>query len=521
MRETLLTTPELFQVFNGGIVCTANTVEIKQDGDQHVAHITFNHNEEQGIVNGGHTYACLLHVLQGNANYADGKSLRAMLMQDTKQPNATVERLIGDESALADRIAVARQKTQVQMEIVAPVASAELLAAIAKARNYVQGVEATALANLEGKFDVMKHVLAQAGPPFGEQFIHRVVWKTNQEVPDDGPKISVKLLIQILALMNIRDYSPNTRVAASVYARSGVIVREFSEAEGDKQRFYDSLTQLMPHFLELYDTIYAALPSLDPTYPWADGKIGADRRARASRTPFLAKPCASKVANAFVWPVFSAFRLLLQEDPTTGGVTFADDPFAMFEDRQNEIVGLLQNFHRNEANGLIQMVGKNPLIWERMQSCIREEMAIRQRMGQPARPLVPRATLPPNAPASDSEGVSVPSERLAFVDDPQFVGARNTTERYLAVLTWCYRNHAAQFPLICDTVRGRHRVYFSRDRNEIESAGNATAPKSIPETPYWASTNHSTEDKKEKLTEILVRVLGYDERIVRPSLAAL
>ena len=45
MRETLLKTPELFQVFNGGMICTANNVELKQEGNNHVAFVSFNHDE--------------------------------------------------------------------------------------------------------------------------------------------------------------------------------------------------------------------------------------------------------------------------------------------------------------------------------------------------------------------------------------------------------------------------------------------------------------------------------------------
>src|SRR4051794_32733534 len=34
MRETLLTRPELFQIFNGGMVCTATSVDVRQDGSE-------------------------------------------------------------------------------------------------------------------------------------------------------------------------------------------------------------------------------------------------------------------------------------------------------------------------------------------------------------------------------------------------------------------------------------------------------------------------------------------------------
>ncbi|MCY2955102.1 MAG: AIPR family protein [Planctomycetota bacterium] len=519
MRETLLKNPDLFQVFNGGMICTANTVEVKQEGNNHVAYVTFNHNEEQGIVNGGHTYACLLHVLHDNTRYAEDKSLKTVLAQDARNGIVGLEELISDDAKLAERVAMARERTAVQIEIVAPVATSDLLTAIARARNLSQGVEATALANLAGKFELMKRVLREADDPFGDGFVNRVVWKTNQEVAEDGPEISVKLLIQILALMNIRAYPPNSRVAAGVYARSGVIVREFSEAENEDEAFYNALTVWLPQFIRLYDTIYESLPQLDPSYPWADGRFGTERLPKRKRacTPLLGRVCESKVANAFVWPIFSAFRALLAEEQP-GEVRFVDDPIAMFEEKKTELASAVQEFHRNQANGMIQMVGKDKEIWVRLESKILTELDIRKRMGTPLKPLTPwpsrsLTSMPPRPPVA-------PPADLDFVRDPHFTLARNETDRFLAVLSWACCKHPDRFARVCDEVRGRHRIYFASNPDQIERSGTSTNPKQIPSTPYWVLTNRSTQDKNDILTRVLCDVLGYDRTQVRSALLA-
>src|SRR5262249_45888924 len=62
MRETLLTRPELFQIFNGGMVCTATAVDVKQEGNEQWVDVAFDQDQLQGVVNGGHTYGPLLHV---------------------------------------------------------------------------------------------------------------------------------------------------------------------------------------------------------------------------------------------------------------------------------------------------------------------------------------------------------------------------------------------------------------------------------------------------------------------------
>src|SRR5262249_24920134 len=148
LRETLLTMPELFQVFNGGIVCTASGLDIKQEGNEQFVEVVFDDEAQQGIVNGGHTYATLLNVLHGSTVYSDGRELKDVLTHDAKNGSKLLAELVFDEDALRERVARARDTAQVQMELVAPVGDGELLAQIARARNLSQSVEATALANL-------------------------------------------------------------------------------------------------------------------------------------------------------------------------------------------------------------------------------------------------------------------------------------------------------------------------------------------------------------------------------------
>lgn len=393
LRETLLLAPELFQIFNGGIVCTATSVEVKQEGTDHVVEVHFDADAEQGIVNGGHSYATLLHVLHDDTTYSEGKDLRSVLARDVKAglratmaaadvvPSAELTDLVLAPDKLAERVARARERAQVQVEIVAPVADSELLVQIARARNLSQSVEATAFANLAGKFDPMKEVLSVAPTPFGPRFVERVVWKTNQEVPDDSTAISVKTLVHLLALMNTRAYPPATRVATDVYMKSGVVVREFGEAEGEDERFYSALTRLLPEFVRLYDHIYQALPDLDPAYPWADGKLnGEPRRKKSSAvTPLLSLPCASRVYNAFVWPIFSAFRLLLEEDDK-GALRFRSDPVALFDEMRTELVASVKSFHKHQAHGLVQQVGKDKELWLRLQAQVETELKIKARL---------------------------------------------------------------------------------------------------------------------------------------------
>src|SRR5262249_4826119 len=155
------------------------------------------------------------------------KSVLAKKHKDNQDLAALAE----DEEKLAERIARARDHAMVQLELVAPISDTTLLQDIARARNLSQSVDQTALQNLAGKYELMKAVLKDAPPPFGQHFIDRVVWKTNQEVPEGSTEVPVKTLIHLLALMNTRIYPPEkNKVANEVYVRSGVVVREFGES---------------------------------------------------------------------------------------------------------------------------------------------------------------------------------------------------------------------------------------------------------------------------------------------------
>src|SRR5262249_41517092 len=155
-------------------------------------------------------------------------------------------------------------------------------------------------------------------------------------------------LIHLLALMNTRLYKPGVKVANEVYVRSGVVVREFGEAEGEDSAFYDKLTDLLPAFIKLYDHIYLTLPETNPSFPWADGKPPTERKRRKTTftTPLLAKSCSSKVSGAFVWPVFSAFRQLLAENGD-GRLMFKTNPIELFEQKKAELSSTIQTAFEN------------------------------------------------------------------------------------------------------------------------------------------------------------------------------
>jgi hypothetical protein len=171
-----------------------------------------------------------------------------------------------------------------------------------------------------------------------------------------------------------------------VYSRAGVVVREFGDASDDDEKYYNALTTILPDIIKLYDHIYVTLPEVDPTYPWADGKLDTEKKKRIgpASTPILARPCASRIASAFVWPIFSAFRtLLVQLDD--GSLKFRVDPISLFNDMKAEMITTIQTAHRHQAHGIVHQVGKDKEVWLRLQGQIEMELRVRERLAVKAK----------------------------------------------------------------------------------------------------------------------------------------
>jgi hypothetical protein len=122
------------------------------------------------------------------------------------------------------------------------------------------------------------------------------------------------------------------------------------------------------------------LPETNPSFPWADGKPPTDRKRRktAFTTPLLARTCSSKVSGAFIWPVFSAFRLLLEEDGS-GRLRFQTDPIALFEEKKAELSSTIQTTFESQGR-VVNQVGKATDAWIRLEGQVEMELRIRERI---------------------------------------------------------------------------------------------------------------------------------------------
>jgi len=96
-----------------------------------------------------------------------------------------------------------------------------------------------------------------------------------------------------------------------------------------------------------------------------------------------------------------------------------------------------------------------------------------------------------------------------YLNKEELAMQRGAVGRFLLILSALHRVHTDKFSVVYD-IRGRDRLYFSDNLNELTESGSSTKPFKIPESPYWVVTNSNTTRKKMILTKVAI-ALGYSE----------
>ncbi len=96
-----------------------------------------------------------------------------------------------------------------------------------------------------------------------------------------------------------------------------------------------------------------------------------------------------------------------------------------------------------------------------------------------------------------------------YINKEELAMQRGVVGRFLLILAALYRVHSKEFHLVTE-IRGKGRLYFAKNAEELEASGSSTKPKQIGESTYWVITNTNTTRKKMMLTEV-AKELGYSQ----------
>jgi negative modulator of initiation of replication len=108
---------------------------------------------------------------------------------------------------------------------------------------------------------------------------------------------------------------------------------------------------------------------------------------------------------------------------------------------------------------------------------------------------------------------------LAFLASAETVQWRPAVDRFLRILGFLHAQHPLEFEKVLQ-IRGRHRIYFSRSRDEVMTSGRRMLSQQVPGSVYWVMTHSSTRQKREILLKVLV-LLGYPAEAAEAVLVVL
>ncbi|MER0497970.1 replication initiation negative regulator SeqA [Aeromonas hydrophila] len=134
---------------------------------------------------------------------------------------------------------------------------------------------------------------------------------------------------------------------------------------------------------------------------------------------------------------------------------------------------------------------------------------LRRLLEQPANQVAPVAepvtTAQPHAVA-DAMGLE------ALLDSGELQKEEKSINRFMQVLSTLYRDDPVGFTQATE-IKGRKRVYFSRDPDALRASGSTTKPKPVPETPFWVITNTNTSRKQNMVAQLMTS-MGYGDEVI-------
>jgi len=258
----------------------------------------------------------------------------------------TYKAIIGERENIPDGV------TQyVRIEVITNVQN---ITRLSDARNTSVQVTDIALFNLDDKFDNIKDVIKH------EIYANRVAFKDNED-----KDLHVYELLRLMYAVDKEKYPDDKSAPIQSYSGKAQVFKRYKDAYDGK--FYKSLVKFIPKLVVLYDTIEKEIPDRYKEYKKANGvnrPIFGNVRGIESpkngkpKTTFLQKQADYTVATGYIYPIFGAFRYLIEIDEETGEVNWMFDPIDIW----NEIgTSLVQNTFETYTNP--NLAGKDKQLW--------------------------------------------------------------------------------------------------------------------------------------------------------------
>ena len=302
-----------FYINNRGIVIAAKSLSFNSQDSEVTIHLGDQEFEDDrfsyGILDGGHTYKAIL-----------------------KNRNQIPENM----------------DQYVRVEVITNVQN---ITRLSDARNTSTPVSDIALSNLDGKFENIKEAISEE--PYAEEIAYRDY--------EDKP-IDVSELLRLMYAFDIDKYPSTSTAPVQSYSGKTQVFKRYIEAI--ETPLYHFLTDNLPLLVLLYDTIELELAKAYREYkisagvktPKFGGVKGIETKDNA-KTTFLHQDMGYIISTGYLYPIFGAFRSLLEYDKNNT-LHWIFNPLDIWKEVS---ASLAQNTFEMQSNP--QLAGKDKQLW--------------------------------------------------------------------------------------------------------------------------------------------------------------
>lgn len=244
------------------------------------------------------------------------------------------------------------QKKYVRIEVIKNVQN---ITRLSDARNTSVQVSDIALFNLDDKFDNIKEAISL------ESYASRIAYKDNED-----KDLHVYELLRLMYALDKDKYPDDTAAPIQSYSGKAQVFKRYKAAYDTN--FYRSLTTHLPILVNLFDTIERDIPECYKEYKrnlgTSNPRFGAVRGIECCTTDkpyytnFLQTETPYNISSGYIYPIFGAFRFLINFNEETGKVSWLFNPIEIW----NEVgTALTQNTFETYANP--NLAGKDKQLW--------------------------------------------------------------------------------------------------------------------------------------------------------------
>ncbi len=224
---------------------------------------------------------------------------------------------------------------------------------LSDARNTSVQVSDIALFNLEDNFDDIRDAIKN------EPYADKIAYKDN-----DRKQINISELLRLMYAFDIVKYPDDNAAPIQSYSGKAQVFKRYKDAFDTA--FYKSLTKQLPLLVDLYDLIERELylkyndykKKLGVATPKFGNVKGVENIEKGTKTNFLNSETSYSISSGYIYPIFGAFRALLEFDENSGEVSWLFNPLDVWDEVGTKIA-------RNtfESSNNPQLAGKDKQLW--------------------------------------------------------------------------------------------------------------------------------------------------------------